>query len=234
MLVFTKYLQFQSYFLHFKKNTTATWLKNKQKQLPKMKTASQTTFCVSPNNHIAWAHWRRLPQQWEGWRKVCCSPRSPWTYREWELLLGARYQVPRNPQSSFSQHSTHQNKMMGFCLWDHIQNLSCFFNTCFLPKFHIKSSGWHQDGMYCHIPAHTGYKQWDGHDGTQHNYFCLLGCSADMTAQAGLRWPRPKNRLQQWCGTWTFQSGWHSQLILSMNATCHLAVVRSKHIGLSF
>lgn len=129
MLVFTKYLQFQSCFLHFLKNTTAIWLKNKQKQLPKKKTLLLTLPFVSH-------------QTWLGHTEEGCHHSEK--DRERYVHKGA-HESTRNRScccwepdtrylgtSKAPQHSTHQDKMMGFCLRDCIQDL-LFFNTCYFP-----------------------------------------------------------------------------------------------------
>lgn len=64
-------------------------------------------------------------------KKVCCSQRSPWIYKEQELLLGARYQVPRNLQSFPTQHTPRQNDGVLFMRL-HTGPL-LFFNTCYFP-----------------------------------------------------------------------------------------------------
>lgn len=118
---------------------------------------------------------------------VCCSPKSPWTYRNCCCCEpGARYQEPpkRFPPT---QHTRQKDGALP--MRPHTGPLLFFStSTTFPPKFHIKSSkvssGWHQNGIYYQIPPHTGHKQRDGHGGTQHNHFCLPGCSTDITAQA--------------------------------------------------
>lgn len=131
------------------------------------------------------------PNTWLGHSEGGCHNGVLFTKEPMDLqgtgTAAAASQIPGNLQSSFPQHST-QDRRMGLCLYRTSSVFSTSATSPRPPKFHIKSSkvssGWHQDGIYCHIPPHTGHKWRDGHDGTQHNHFCLLGCSADMTAQA--------------------------------------------------
>lgn len=101
---------------------------------------------------------------------------------------GARSQVP-GTSKALSPNTAYKTEGWGFAYETSYRTSSVFSTSAtFPPKFHIKSSkvssGWHQDGIYYHIPPHTGHKRQDGHDGTQHNHFCLPGCSTDITAQA--------------------------------------------------
>lgn len=104
------------------------------------------------------------------------------------LLLRARSQVP-GTSKALSPNTAYKTEGWGFAYETAYRTSSVFFNIYYFPpKFHIKSSkvssGWHQNGIYYQIPPHTGHKQRDGHGGTQHNHFCLPGCSTDITAQA--------------------------------------------------
>lgn len=120
------------------------------------------TLPLAPTNHLAWAHWSMLPQQWEGWRKgwVQHWPRTPTELSSawglWGIGIASGSQVPRNlPRAipPLTQHILSQNN--GFllvgqvCGSENIKPLPVFQHliATFIPSFTLWAQKWVLGGL---------------------------------------------------------------------------------------